>query len=52
MTRGGGGFGGGVLTFGVNNIVILGDIFYVLFQNVVYALGTGSTSTGIHPFDL
>ena len=34
-----------------NNIVILGDIFYVLLQNVVYALGTGSTSTGVHPFD-
>ncbi len=32
--------------------VILGDIFYVLFQNVVYALGSGSTSTGVHPFDL
>ncbi len=36
----------GVFTF------ILGDIFYVLLKNVVYALGTGRTSTGIHPFDL
>ncbi len=36
----------------LNNIVILGDIFYVLLQNVVYALGTRSTSTGVHPFDL
>ncbi len=26
-----------------NNMVILGDIFYVLLQNVVYALGTGRT---------
>ncbi len=33
-------------------MVILGHIFYVLLQNVVYALGTGSTSTGVHPFDL
>ena len=27
-------------------------VFYVLLQNVVYALGTGRTSTGVHPFDL
>ncbi len=26
--------------------------FYVLLRNVVYALGTGRTSTGIHPFDV
>ncbi len=31
---------------------ILGDIFNVLHQDVVYALGTGSTSTGVHTFDL
>ena len=35
-----------------NNMVILRDVFYVLPHNVVYALGTGRTSTGIHPFDL
>ncbi len=33
-------------------MAILGDIFYVLFQNVVYALGTESTSIVVHPFDL
>ncbi len=32
---------------GSNNMVILGDIFYVLLQNVVYALGTGRTSTDL-----
>ncbi len=31
---------------------ILGDILYVLLQYVVYALGTRSTSTFVHPFDL
>ncbi len=41
----------GVFAFKMH-MVILGDIFYVLLQNVVYALGTGRTSTGIHPFDL
>ncbi len=35
-----------------NNMAILGDIFYILLQNVVYALGTGRTSTGVHPFDV
>ncbi len=30
----------------------IAGVFYVLLQNVVYALGTGRTSTGIHPFDL
>ena len=31
-------------------MVILGDIFNVLLQDVVF--GTGSTLTSIHPFDL
>ena len=36
----------------ISNMVILGDIFNVLAKDVMYALGTGSTSTSVHPFDL
>ncbi len=33
-------------------MAILGDIFNVLLQDVVCALGEGSTLTSVHPFDL